>query len=69
MAIDLSDTRDPHHSLLYKPEVNTDADLDYGEEMIESIETTGEVEEDQNPLPKNPPMSKDDVIWWGKHRK
>ena len=63
MPINLTDTDDPHHSLLFKPEP----------EPVVTQEVIDEIEEDDETLndgkPHNPPIVKDSVYWWGKSRK
>ncbi len=66
MPINLTETEDPHHSLLIKPEVLPAISQDQIDEINESA---GSSENNSVGLPQNPPMVKDSVYWWGKSKK
>ena len=63
MPIDLTNTDDPHHSLLYKKDTETQAD------DSEFNESSTQIPNDDNEKPHNPPIIKDSVIWWSMNRK
>jgi len=64
MAINLTDTSDPHHSLLRKPEGENEEEF-----ALDGTETENDVKEEESFLPKNPPIVKDSVYWWGRNKK
>ncbi len=60
--INLTDTNDPHHSLLYKPQ-NTDETDQIIAKCNQEFDTSDKILETSDELPK-----KEKVYWWGKSK-